>query len=132
MENPNDPRRSFEDDRPRTNHWNNCEPGSRPVDRMLEKLTDVRQTAKGWTARCPAHDDRNPSLSISQGDDGRALVHCHTGCTTDAVCAAVGLRPADLFGSSTLAAPTKPIQYGENREFSRQVRDKPNATTFPT
>src|SRR5262245_16661800 len=32
-----------------------------------------------WMARCPAHQDRTPSLSISQGNTG-ALVRCHAGC----------------------------------------------------
>ena len=33
-----------------------------------------------WMARCPAHEDRKPSLSISSGRDGKVLVHCHAGC----------------------------------------------------
>ncbi len=33
-----------------------------------------------WMARCPVHDDRSPSLSISAGKDGKVLVHCHAGC----------------------------------------------------
>jgi len=33
-----------------------------------------------WMARCPAHDDRSPSLSISAGNDGKVLVRCHAGC----------------------------------------------------
>jgi putative DNA primase/helicase len=41
---------------------------------------DGRQGSAGWTARCPAHDDRNPSLSIREAPDGRVLVHCHVGC----------------------------------------------------
>ncbi|WP_455480983.1 hypothetical protein V3564_00890 [Bartonella sp. B12(2025)] len=31
-------------------------------------------------ARCPVHDDRNPSLSLSDSDDGRLLLCCHAGC----------------------------------------------------
>lgn len=38
-----------------------------------------------WMARCPAHADKNPSLSISAGSDGKALVHCHAGCPQSAV-----------------------------------------------
>ena len=68
---------------------------------MIAALRDhgytPRPSGSGWCSRCPAHRDRNPSLSIHAGDDGRALVYCHAGCTVDAVCAAIGLRPADLF-----------------------------------
>lgn len=77
---------------------------SDPVQRILTALREhghePRKSGAGWCCRCPAHDDRNPSLSIHAGDDrggGRALVNCHAGCTVDAVCGAIGLRPADLF-----------------------------------
>jgi hypothetical protein len=33
-----------------------------------------------WMARCPVHEDRSPSLSISAGKDGKVLVRCHAGC----------------------------------------------------
>lgn len=49
-----------------------------------------------WTARCPSHDDRNPSLSIRALCDGRILMHCHAGCPVEAVVAAVGLSLSDL------------------------------------
>ncbi|MEQ1905600.1 MAG: DUF3987 domain-containing protein [Pirellulaceae bacterium] len=67
-----------------------------PVKRLLTKLPDARPAGKGWSARCPAHEDRRASLSIAEGDDGRALVKCHVGCEADAICNAVGLRVADL------------------------------------
>jgi hypothetical protein len=38
-----------------------------------------------WAACCPAHDDGNPSLSISEADDGKVLVHCHAGCRQEQV-----------------------------------------------
>lgn len=40
-----------------------------------------RKCGAGWMARCPAHDDSTPSLSIHQAEDGTPLVHCHAGCT---------------------------------------------------
>jgi hypothetical protein len=46
---------------------------------------------------CPAHDDNNPSLSISEGADGRVLIKCHAGCEVEAVVEAIGLTMADLF-----------------------------------
>jgi hypothetical protein len=72
-----------------------------PTERVLAALRDhghePKRAGAGWTSRCPAHDDRNPSLSINVGEDGRALVNCHAGCSTDAVCGAIGLRVSDLF-----------------------------------
>ena len=67
---------------------------------FLGKFEGVRQTGGGWIARCPAHGDDNPSLSIARGEDGRWLVHCHVGCSAEAVVTAVGLKMADLMPSN--------------------------------
>jgi hypothetical protein len=66
------------------------------IDELLSRLERVRRRSSGWTARCPAHDDRNPSLSVCVAEDGRILVHCHAGCTADAVVAKLGLELRDL------------------------------------
>lgn len=71
-----------------------------PIETILSALTvrecDPRRNGHGWSARCPAHEDRRPSLSISEGDDGKALVKCHAGCTVNAVCDALGMKVVDL------------------------------------
>lgn len=67
------------------------------VDNLLGRLERVRRNGAGWMARCPAHEDANASLSVSEGDDGRALIHCHAGCKPASVVQALGLRMADLF-----------------------------------
>lgn len=59
----------------------------------LEKVTGGRGK---WLARCPAHDDRDPSLSVGQADDGRVLIHCFAGCTPEDITAAVGIELWDL------------------------------------
>jgi DNA primase len=46
----------------------------KPVDHVLKRLEGVRQCNGAWKALCPAHADREPSLSVTEGDDGRALV----------------------------------------------------------
>lgn len=46
----------------------------------IAKALGGRRAGGGWMARCPAHDDREPSLSIQHADDGKVLVHCHAGC----------------------------------------------------
>ncbi len=53
-----------------------------------------KKTGRDW--QCPAHEDRTPSLSVSNGD-GRALIHCHAGCSTEDILAGIGLGKADLF-----------------------------------
>jgi putative DNA primase/helicase len=69
----------------------------RPIDHVLKALEEpVHGAGSSWSARCPAHDDRNPSLSVSEGDDGRALVYCHAGCETTDVVKALGLEMSDL------------------------------------
>jgi putative DNA primase/helicase len=57
-----------------------------------------KKSGAGWLARCPAHEDTNPSLSLKDGDDGRPLVHCHAGCDQSAVIAA--LRELGLWEST--------------------------------
>lgn len=64
---------------------------------ILERLRRVRKLGNGWTACCPAHEDRNPSLSVGIGEDGRFLICCQAGCRTADVMEAIGLRLADLF-----------------------------------
>jgi hypothetical protein len=66
------------------------------VEVLLDRLDGVRRAGpNSWMARCPAHPDRNPSLSITLRD-GRVLVHCFAGCHPDAVLGAVGLTWRDL------------------------------------
>ena len=78
-----------------------------PVELVLSKLPDARRCGAGWSARCPAHDDRRASLSVSDGDDGRALVKCHAGCTFDAIVSALGLMPRDLMPANTASIATR-------------------------
>ena len=65
---------------------------------LLSRLEGVKQTGPGrWIARCPAHDDRRPSLAIRELQDGRVLVHCFAGCPIQDVLAAAGLEMSALF-----------------------------------
>lgn len=64
---------------------------------FLEKLDGVKRTTRGSMARCPAHADHTPSLSVREGDDGRILLHDFGGCRVEEICAALVLRLTDLF-----------------------------------
>ena len=68
------------------------------ADILLARLERVRKrTGDQWSARCPAHDDKGPSLSVRELPDGRVLLYCFAGCDAGDVVAAVGLDLADLF-----------------------------------
>ncbi len=72
-------------------------------DTLLARLEAVKQTGEGrWISRCPAHQDRDPSLSIRELNDGRILIHCHAGCGAADVVAAVGLGLTDLYPDGPL------------------------------
>ena len=89
-----------------------------PVNELLHRLDGVKQTKPDqWQARCPAHDDRNPSLSITRGDDGRVLLKCWSGCGAADVVQAVGLTLADLFvrDERVHVSPTRKRQYPNYR-----------------
>lgn len=72
-----------------------------PIETVLGALRSAgcapRPSGAGYAARCPAHEDRNPSLSLGAGQDGRALVKCHAGCSLQDVLGALGLHQRDLF-----------------------------------
>ena len=59
----------------------------------LERVTGYRpvKAGDGYKARCPCHEDRNPSLSVKM--NGRLLLHCFAGCSYDRIVAALGLTP---------------------------------------
>ncbi|QGM21427.1 hypothetical protein GJ672_03520 [Spiribacter sp. 2438] len=75
-------------------------------------MEGVRPRGDGrWTACCPAHGDRSPSLSIREQGDGTLLVHCFAGCSATAVLESVGLSLSDLFPDNMPErAPTRPGQ----------------------
>lgn len=65
---------------------------------FLQHLDKVKRTGQGtWTACCPAHRDRGPSLAVKETDDGTVLIHCFAGCSTEEVLGAVGMDFDDLF-----------------------------------
>lgn len=70
------------------------------VDELLPRLHGVRRTKNGWSAKCPGHDDRQNSLSVGIGDDGRILLTCFAGCRVEAIAKALGLEVRDLFADA--------------------------------
>jgi putative DNA primase/helicase len=73
----------------------------RPAEKLIDRLEGVRGRGPKWDARCPSHDDHQPSLSITEQSTGDVLVHCHAGCAIEDVLAAIGLDKNDLFMQSS-------------------------------
>lgn len=68
------------------------------ADALLSRLDGVKRTGSGrWICKCPAHEDRRPSLSVRELDDGRILIHDFGGCDAKSILDAVGLKLADLY-----------------------------------
>jgi hypothetical protein len=72
------------------------------LDEFLARLERVRPSGAGYDAACPSHEDDDPSLSVGAGDDGRILLHCHAGCSPEAILGELGLTWSDLFLDMTL------------------------------
>ena len=67
------------------------------VTELLARFNSCKKISSGYKAKCPAHDDRTPSLSINEAADGKILLTCHAGCDTESILASVGLSMKDLF-----------------------------------
>jgi hypothetical protein len=93
---------------------------SNPVGAFVNRLERVRKSGRGWTARCPAHEDKTASLSITAGDQGQCLVHCFAGCSAAEVVAAAGLQMSDLF-VKRLAENMTYAERAALKEYSRQA-----------
>jgi hypothetical protein len=82
---------------------------------VLGKLDRVAGRDGQWTARCPAHEDHTPSLSVSIGTQGdRVLLHCHAGCNVTDICDAIGVTTGDLYAHRNGTRPdvqSQPIEY---------------------
>lgn len=108
-----------------------------PIQRVLTTLTsitshDPSRNGNGWKTRCPAHDDQDPSLSISEGYDGRVLLHCHAGCRMEDILSSSGLKLRDLMpdgpggaeGTGRGSEPRK-VKTGAGRPLRNPAPDPP-------
>ncbi len=89
------------------------------IGNLLNRLEKVKGIKGRWTACCPAHGDKSPSLAIRQLDDGRILLKCFAGCSAYEVVSAVGMDMQDLFPSETKLGYTSETQSqkSERRPF---------------
>jgi hypothetical protein len=94
---------------------------------ILARFQCVRRNGNGChMAKCPAHADSNPSLSIRE-DNGRILLHCFAGCSVEAICAVAGVGIRDLFTEPRMARKPKPliVRHAEKQITSLRSRLTP-------
>jgi hypothetical protein len=77
------------------------------LDALLARLSKVKGRNGSWTACCPAHNDKSPSLAIRE-ESGKVLVHCFGGCEVSAIVGALGMDMTDLFPPSEPKYPPAP------------------------
>ena len=88
---------------------------------FLSPLDKVAQRGDQYTACCPAHDDKKPSLAITEKDN-KILLKCWSGCTTQDIVGSMGLQLKDLFTDSNLS-PSQRRHYAKkkNKHTLRQA-----------
>lgn len=93
------------------------------IDKLLNRLESCRQVSgNSWKAKCPAHSDNTPSLSIKQADSGKILIHCFAGCGAIDVLNAINLKWSDLFPGDW--KPANPSFREFDRAFVIIARDQ--------
>ena len=102
------------------------------INDFLSRLDKVRGSGTQFSARCPAHDDRANSLSVTTGKDGRILVHCHAGCTEKDIVAAMGLKLSDLFADnkSSWEDAKREAEYRYTDDLKKVKWRKPDGDKF--
>jgi hypothetical protein len=91
------------------------------IELILSRLPKYANSGKNrYIAPCPAHDDRSPSLSITEATDGRVLIHCFAGCPAMDVVESIGLTLADLYppDSPDYNINQKPLIRGKQTELT--------------
>ena len=79
----------------------------------VPRVAALLQRARWWSARCPAHNDHNNSLSVGEGDDGKVLLHCHAGCSVEEIVDELDLTMHDLFDRRRRR---RPLRYRTDEE----------------
>ena len=95
--------------------------GCMTVDELLAQLDSVKQRGSRWSARCPSHADRSPSLSVAVGERG-ILLRCWAGCSLQEICGALGIAPADLFYDGLSDDPQQRRQHAAERDWRRAAQ----------
>lgn len=93
------------------------------LDSFLSQLDGVKPRGSRWSAKCPAHADNSPSLSVSEGERG-ILLKCWAGCSMPAICDSLGIQQQDLFFDALDTDPQKRKLAARQRDRQRLQREQ--------
>src|SRR5687768_8740747 len=103
-----------------------------PIDTVRDRLEKVKGSSTKFMACCPAHEDKNPSLSVKENEHGDVLMNCFAGCKPMAVVSAIGLEMKDLY-NMPLPKPNGNGSRGDVRSFLQQNSlTRRNVFTMPS
>lgn len=96
------------------------------LNKVLGRLHRVQRYGRSYQALCPAHGDKNPSLSVSE-ENGKILLHCFAGCSVEAISTALGIEVRDLFTGPRLPRRSQPpvVHHAEKQVTSLRSRLTP-------
>ena len=93
------------------------------IKEILDRLQEVKKTGDGWLALCPAHKDKQASLSVGYRDE-RILLHCHAGCEIEDIVTAMGLKLSDLFNKESVCCAYPPVQAVQVSKLEQHIENK--------
>jgi hypothetical protein len=92
------------------------------IENLINRLDKVKGRNGNWTACCPAHSDRSPSLAIRLLEDERILLHCFAGCDVNEIVQSLGMTISDLFPPKTENfEDSKPIKINTQKFFATDL-----------
>ena len=90
------------------------------LSKLLALLDGVKEGSGGFTAKCPAHEDKGNHLSIKRTENGKVLIHCYKGCSTESIMSALDMTTADLFDD---APPSPKLKAKQTKETVWDIVD---------
>ena len=92
----------------------------------LQKLDNVKKVGGQYQARCPCHDDKHASLSLSETPEGKLLAYCHAGCSFESIIKALDLQP-DRINDTPIITATYDYTDSEGKLLYQVVRYHPKS-----
>lgn len=97
------------------------------VEELLDRLDGVVKIGdRRWKARCPAHDDRDPSFTMAEtiGNDGTRMIlmHCFSGCSKGDILQALGISLSDLYPDGAQGHHIRPLYMARQEKKRNDMR----------